>query len=182
MMTFDELNLNKPLRNALADMRFAHPTTIQHKSFSVVMSGRDIVGIAQTGTGKTLSYLLPALRQWEFSKEVVPRILIMVPTRELVVQVVETARELSKYMSVKTVGVYGGANMKPQMDALYDGADIVVGTPGRVYDLAVNGSLKMRSIKRLVIDEVDEMLSLGFRSQLTKIMALLPQKRARYWA
>ena len=177
MMTFDELNLNKPLRNALADMRFAHPTTIQHKSFSVVMSGRDIVGIAQTGTGKTLSYLLPALRQWEFSKEVVPRILIMVPTRELVVQVVETARELSKYMSVKTVGVYGGANMKPQMDALYDGADIVVGTPGRVYDLAVNGSLKMRSIKRLVIDEVDEMLSLGFRSQLTKIMALLPQKR-----
>jgi ATP-dependent RNA helicase RhlE len=177
MMTFDELNLNKPLLNALADLNFTHPTTIQRKSFAVIMSGRDIVGIAQTGTGKTLSYLLPALRQWEFSKETVPRILIMVPTRELVVQVAETARALSKYMSVKTVGVYGGANMSPQMTALYEGADIVVGTPGRVFDLAANGSLKMKSIKRLVIDEVDEMLSLGFRTQLTNIMRLLPQKR-----
>ncbi|MFK5004584.1 DEAD/DEAH box helicase, partial [Klebsiella pneumoniae] len=83
------------------------------------------------GTGKTLSYLLPSLRQWEFSKEAAPRILILVPTRELVVQVVETARELSRYMSVKTVGVYGGANIKTQMAALHEGADIVVGTPGR---------------------------------------------------
>jgi ATP-dependent RNA helicase RhlE len=177
MMTFDDLNLNKQLRNALADLNFTHPTTIQRKSFAVIMSGRDIVGIAQTGTGKTLSYLLPTLRQWEFSKDTVPRILIMVPTRELVAQVVETARELTQYMSVKTVGVYGGANMNTQMAALQEGADIVVGTPGRVYDLAVNGSLKMKSIKRLVIDEVDEMLSLGFRSQLINIMRLIPQKR-----
>ena len=177
MMTFDELNLNKQLRNALADLHFTHPTSIQRKSFAVIMSGRDIVGIAQTGTGKTLSYLLPTLRQWEFSKDAVPRILILVPTRELVVQVVETARELSKYMSVKTVGVYGGANIKTQMAALHEGADIVVGTPGRVYDLAVNGSLKMKSIKRLVIDEVDEMLGLGFKTQLIHIMRLLPQKR-----
>ena len=177
MMTFDDLNLNKPLLNALADLNYTHPTTIQHKSFSVIMSGRDIVGIAQTGTGKTLSYLLPTLRQWEFSKDAVPRVLIMVPTRELVAQVVETAKELSKYMSIKTVGVYGGANIKTQMAALSQGADIVVGTPGRLFDLALNGSLKMKSIKRLVIDEVDEMLSLGFRSQLKDILRLLPQKR-----
>jgi ATP-dependent RNA helicase RhlE len=177
MMTFSELNLNKPLLNALADLKYTYPTTIQQKSFAVVMSGRDIVGIAQTGTGKTLSYLLPTLRLWKFSKDAIPRILIMVPTRELVVQVVETARELSKYMSVKTVGVYGGTNIKTQMATLYEGADIVVGTPGRVFDLALNGSLKMKSIKCLVIDEVDEMLSLGFRSQLTNILRLLPQKR-----
>jgi ATP-dependent RNA helicase RhlE len=177
MMTFSELNLNKPLLNALDDLKYTHPTTIQHKSFAVVMSGRDIVGIAQTGTGKTLSYLLPILRQWEFSKDAVPRVLILVPTRELVAQVVETVRELSKYMSVKTVGVYGGANIKTQMAALDQGADIVVGTPGRVFDLALNGSLKMKSIKRLVIDEVDEMLSLGFRTQLKDILRLLPQKR-----
>jgi ATP-dependent RNA helicase RhlE len=158
-------------------LKYTHPTTIQHKSFAVVMSGRDIVGIAQTGTGKTLSYLLPILRQWEFSKDAVPRVLILVPTRELVAQVVETVRELSKYMSVKTVGVYGGANIKTQMAALDQGADIVVGTPGRVFDLALNGSLKMKSIKRLVIDEVDEMLSLGFRTQLKDILRLLPQKR-----
>jgi len=177
MMTFDELNLNKQLLNALADLHFTHPTTIQRKSYSVVMSGRDIVGIAQTGTGKTLSYLLPSLRQWEFSKVTVPRILIMVPTRELVVQVVETAKELSKYMSVKTVGVYGGGNINMQMAALEEGADIVVGTPGRVYDLTVKGSLKTKSIKRLVIDEVDEMLGLGFKHQLMDIMRLLPQRR-----
>lgn len=176
-MTFEDLNLNKPLLNALADLKYTHPTTIQHKAFPVVMSGRDIVGIAQTGTGKTLSYLLPAMRQWEFSKDAVPKILIMVPTRELVAQVVETAQQISKYMSVKTVGVYGGTNIKTQMAALYQGADIVVGTPGRVFDLALNGSLKMKSIKKLVIDEVDEMLSLGFRYQLTNILTLLPQKR-----
>lgn len=176
-MTFEDLNLNKPLLNALADLKYTKPTTIQHKAFPVVMSGRDVVGIAQTGTGKTLSYLLPALRQWEFSKDAVPRILVMVPTRELVTQVVETAELLSKYMSVKVVGVYGGTNIKTQMAALYQGADIVVGTPGRVFDLALNGSLKMKSIKKLVIDEVDEMLSLGFRYQLTNILTLLPQKR-----
>ena len=177
MMTFDELNLNKQLRSALAELNLTHPTTIQHKSFAVIMSGRDIVGIAQTGTGKTLSYLLPILRQWEFSKDLVPRVLIMVPTRELVVQVVETAKELSRYMSVKTVGVYGGGNINSQMAALQEGADIVVGTPGRVYDLAVRGSLKMNSMKRLVIDEVDEMLGLGFKFQLINIMRLLPQRR-----
>jgi ATP-dependent RNA helicase RhlE len=177
MMTFDELNLNKQLRLALADMNFTRPTTIQRKSFAVIMSGRDIVGIAQTGTGKTLSYLLPILRQWEFSRDAAPRVLIMVPTRELVVQVVETARELSRYMSVKTVGVYGGGNINTQMAALQEDADIVVGTPGRVYDLAVKGSLKMKSIKRLVIDEVDEMLGLGFKTQLKDIMRLLPQRR-----
>lgn len=176
-MIFEDLNLNKPLLNALADLNYTKPTTIQHKAFPVVMSGRDIVGIAQTGTGKTLSYLLPALRQWEFSKDAVPKILVMVPTRELVTQVVETAQQLSKYMSVKVVGVYGGTNIKTQMAALYQGADIVVGTPGRVFDLALNGSLKMKSIKKLVIDEVDEMLSLGFRYQLTNILTLLPQKR-----
>jgi ATP-dependent RNA helicase RhlE len=177
MMTFDELNLNKQLLSALADLHFTHPTTIQRKAFAVIMSGRDIVGIAQTGTGKTLAYLLPILRQWEFSRDTVPRVLIMVPTRELVVQVVETAKELSRYMSVKTVGVYGGGNINAQMAALQEGADIVVGTPGRVYDLAVRGSLKMKSIKRLVIDEVDEMLGLGFKTQLKDIMRLLPQRR-----
>lgn len=176
-MTFDDLNLNKQLRNALADLNFTQPTTIQRKSFAVIMSGRDIVGIAQTGTGKTLSYLLPVLRQWEFSKDAAPRILIMVPTRELVVQVVETAKELSKYMSVKIVGVYGGGNINTQMVDLREGADIVVGTPGRVFDLAVKGSLKMNTVKRLVIDEVDEMLGLGFKTQLKDIMRLLPQRR-----
>lgn len=176
-MKFEDLNLNRPLLNALADMGYQQPTTIQHKAFSVIMSGRDVVGIAQTGTGKTLGYLLPILRQWEFSKQKICKVLVLVPTRELVVQVVEEARRLSAFMSIAIEGVYGGGNIKVQMAALAPGADIVVATPGRVIDLIMNGSLKIKTVKRLVIDEVDEMLGLGFRHQLTTILNLLPPKR-----
>ena len=176
-MTFDELNLTTPLRNALSDMGFTQPTTIQEKVFSVMMSGQDVCGIAQTGTGKTLAYLLPCLRQYTFSKEKNPQQLILVPTRELVVQVVETIEKLSAYMSIKVVGVYGGGNIKVQAAELMAGADIVVATPGRLIDLALKKAVKTKSIKKLVIDEVDEMLNLGFRAQLNMVLDLLPQKR-----
>jgi ATP-dependent RNA helicase RhlE len=176
-MTFEDLNLSRPLLQALADLEYSVPTTIQEKVFSVMMSGKDVCGIAQTGTGKTFAYLLPSLRQIEFSKDRLPQLLILVPTRELVVQVVEEVRKLSAYMTLQTVGVYGGGNIKVQMAELKDGADIVVATPGRLFDLALNGSLKTKSIKKLVIDEVDEMLNLGFRTQLKNILDLLPQKR-----
>ncbi len=172
-MTFDELNLNTPLLNALQDMGFERPTTIQAKAFSVVMSGRDVVGIAQTGTGKTIAYLLPYLRQWKYSKDKVPQILILVPTRELVAQIVK----LGKYISISAVGVYGGSNINTQIATVSEGADILVATPGRLIDLTMKGVVKLKPIKKLVIDEVDEMLSLGFRSQLTMILDLLPLKR-----
>ena len=177
MMKFDELNLNRPLLNALEEMGYVHPTTIQHKGFPVIMSGRDVVGIAQTGTGKTMAYLLPCLRQWEFSKNKVLKVLILVPTRELVVQVVEAAKKLSTYMSVRVEGVYGGVNMKPQMALLGEGVDILVATPGRLLDLILNGTVSLKTVKKLVIDEVDEMLSLGFKYQLTTILNLLPDRR-----
>jgi ATP-dependent RNA helicase RhlE len=176
-MTFEELNLTKPLLKALSEAGYTTPTTIQQKVFSVMMSGKDVCGIAQTGTGKTFAYLLPTLRQLEFSKDRLPQLLILVPTRELVVQVVEEARKLSAYMTLQIVGVYGGGNIKVQMAELKNGADIVVATPGRLFDLALNGSLKTKSIKKLVIDEVDEMLNLGFRTQLKNILDLLPQRR-----
>ncbi len=176
-MKFTDLNLNKPLLNALEELGYEHPTTIQHKAFPVVMSGRDMLGIAQTGTGKTLAYLLPCLRQWEFSKTKTLKVLIIVPTRELVVQVVEVAKKLSEYMSVTVEGVYGGANIKTQMAMLAGGVDILVATPGRLLDLSLNGSVKLKTVKRLVIDEVDEMMNLGFRYQLTTVLNLLPPKR-----
>ncbi|MCE7060949.1 DEAD/DEAH box helicase [Dyadobacter sp. CY343] len=176
-MTFEELNLTKPLLNALQDSGYTTPTTIQHKVFSVMMSGKDVCGIAQTGTGKTIAYLLPTLRQLEYSKDRLPQLLILVPTRELVVQVVEEVRKLATYLTLEVVGVYGGGNIKVQMAELHQGADVVVATPGRLYDLALNGSLKTKAIKKLVIDEVDEMLNLGFRTQLKNILDLLPQKR-----
>ena len=170
-MTFGDLNLNGPLLSALADLGFTTPTTIQHKAFSVVMSGRDVCGIAQTGTGKTFAYLLPILRQWKFLKEKTPKTLIIVPTRELVLQVVEAVNKLSTYQSVRVAGAYGGVNIKPQAAEISGGVDIVVGTPGRLLDLILHGSLKTKTIKKLVIDEMDELLNLGFRQQLQRVSA-----------
>ncbi|SFE42018.1 ATP-dependent RNA helicase RhlE [Chitinophaga sp. CF118] len=176
-MTFEELNLSKPLLNALNDKGYAIPTTIQEKVFSVVMSGRDVCGIAQTGTGKTFAYLLPCLRLFRFSKDRYAQILIVVPTRELVAQVVEAVKTLTSYMSVEVAGFYGGVNMNPQMVTAEGKLDVVVATPGRLVDLIMSGALKMKALKRLIIDEVDEMLNLGFRAQLNMILDLLPPKR-----
>lgn len=176
-MTFSELNLNKPLLNALDDLGLVTPTAIQENVFSIVMSGKDVCGIAQTGTGKTYAYLLPCLRQFNFSKEKNPQILIIVPTRELVTQVVEEVKKLGKYMSLVVVGVYGGVNLKPQAAEVAKGVDVLIGTPGRLVDLLLSGVVKTKSIKKVVIDEFDEMLNLGFRTQLTNIFDKLPAKR-----
>eukprot|EP01035_Chromulina_nebulosa_P059850 gene59850-81876_t len=171
------MNLNPSLWKALDDLSYTIPTTIQKKVFPVAMSGRDVCGIAQTGTGKTFAYLLPLLRQWKFTKETTPQILIMVPTRELVVQVVESVEELAKYMNLIAVGVYGGVNMKPQAEEVEQGVDVLVATPGRLLDLILNGAVKTKAIRQLVIDEVDEMLNLGFRAQIKRVLDLLPVKR-----
>jgi ATP-dependent RNA helicase RhlE len=176
-MRFDELNLNTPLLNALHDLDYVLPTPIQEKVFSVMMSGADVCGIAQTGTGKTFAYLLPLLRQWKFSKEKDPQILVIVPTRELVVQVAESVKKLTAYMHFDVVGVYGGTNINTQRAELQKGADLLVATPGRLYDLMLDGAFRIKGIKKLVIDEVDEMLNLGFRTQLKNILDLLPARR-----
>ncbi len=176
-MTFRDLNLKKPLLNALDDLGYQLPTTIQAVGFNVMMSGKDTIGIAQTGTGKTLAYLLPCLCMWKFSTEPHPQILIIVPTRELVTQVVSEAEKLSKYMNVVVGGVYGGANINTQASMVLQGLDILVGTPGRILDLAASGSLQLKHVKKVVIDEVDETLSLGFRTQLSRLVEFLPSKR-----
>jgi len=175
-MTFRDLNLKKQLWNALDDLGYETPTTIQEASFNVMMSGSDTIGIAQTGTGKTLAYLLPCLNMWKFSKEPHPQILIIVPTRELVTQIASEIEKLTTYMNVAVGGVYGGTNMNTQIAMVLQGLDIVVGTPGRILDLATNGSLQLKKITKLVVDEVDETLSLGFRHQLLRIFDFLPAK------
>lgn len=176
-MTFADFNINTPLLNALTDLGISQPTTIQEKAFPVILSGRDMVGIAQTGTGKTIAFLLPTLRQWQYSKEKNPTILIVVPTRELVLQVVEQVEKLTRYMNVRVAGVYGGVNMIQQTPLITAGLDVLVATPGRLLDFALNGTLKLKSVKRFIIDEVDEMLNLGFRPQLIRVIDLLPSKR-----
>ena len=176
-MNFTDLNLNPSLLKALEDLKYTKATTIQHRVFPIVMSGRDVCGIAQTGTGKTFAYLLPCLRQWKFDKNKDPQILVLVPTRELVVQVVEAVKKLTPFMNVVTVGVFGGVNINTQAIEVEKGVDVLVATPGRLFDLIMNGSIKTKTIKRLVIDEMDEMLNLGFRKQITNILELLPAKR-----
>jgi ATP-dependent RNA helicase RhlE len=174
---FGDLNLTTNLLKAIDELGYTQPTVIQEKVFSVIMSGRDVCGIAQTGTGKTLAYLMPALRQYKYSKDRYPQLLILVPTRELVIQVVEQVKSLAKYMSLEVIGVYGGVNMNPQIAAAENGCDVVVATPGRLLDLVLHGSLKLKAIKKLVIDEMDEMLNHGFRTQINRILDLLPPKR-----
>ncbi len=177
MITFEDLDLSKQLYNSIEELGFTHPTPIQEQSFSVVRSGKDVVGIAQTGTGKTFAYMLPILRDLKFSKQLTPRVLVLVPTRELVLQVVEEIEKLATYINVRVLGVYGGTNINTQKQAIAQGTDIIVATPGRLYDLALSNVLKLKSIQKLVIDEVDVMLDLGFRFQLLNIFDLLPKSR-----
>jgi len=176
-VSFRDLKLNTPLYNALDDLGFTNPTPIQAEAFNVVASGRDVVGIAQTGTGKTFAYMLPILRELKYSNQANPRVLVLVPTRELVVQVVDEIEKLTKYINTRVLGVYGGVNINTQKQAVAEGLDIIVATPGRLFDLAVSHVLKLKSIQKLVIDEVDVMLDLGFRHQLLNIFDILPEKR-----
>ncbi len=177
MNTFEQFQLPKSIQKAINELGFTIPTPIQEKSFSVIMSGRDMMGIAQTGTGKTFAYLLPLLKLYKFTTTHTPKIVILVPTRELVVQVVEEVQKLTKYMSVRTLGIYGGVNINTQKTAVYQGIDILVGTPGRTMDLALDNVIRFDETSKLVIDEFDEMLNLGFRPQLTSILAMMRPKR-----
>lgn len=177
IMSFENLNLNASLRNAISDLGYTEPTKIQEQAFSCIMSGRDVVGVAQTGTGKTFAYLLPILRMLPFSEQKHPRVLIVVPTRELVIQVLEALEKLTPYINIRYGGIYGGANINKQKDMIHKGLDILVSTPRRVIDLGMSGALKLKNIQKFVIDEVDEIFNLGFRLQLIDIIDLLPQKK-----
>lgn len=178
MNTFNELNLKKQLQNSIADLGFEKLTPIQKESYSPILSGSDFVGIAQTGTGKTIAYLLPILHNLKYSDQANPRVLILAPTRELVIQIVEQIEKLASYISLRVLGVYGGSsNIKGQKRAVAEGQDIIVGTPRRLYDLAACNQLRLKSIKKLIIDEVDIMLDFGYKTQLKNIFELLPTKR-----
>lgn len=158
-------------------MGLTQPTPIQQRAFPVISSGRDVIGIAQTGTGKTLAYLLPVLKPWKFMASETPRVVILVPTRELVVQITEVVTQLTQYMSIRTLGVYGGVNINTQKKAVYEGVDILVGTPGRIMDLALDNVVRFDTLQKLIIDEFDEILNLGFRAQVTAILSMMRQKR-----
>lgn len=128
MKTFQDFDLPKSLQKAIDALGLTNPTPIQEKAMPVILSGRDVMGIAQTGTGKTFAYLLPILKQWKFQETESPRVVILVPTRELVVQVQEEVEKLTEFMSVRVTGIFGGVNINTQKKAVAEGVDIVVGT------------------------------------------------------
>ena len=176
-ITFADFDLSEKILDVLADINLFEPTPIQEKSYRAILSGRDIMGIAQTGTGKTLAYLLPVLQMWKYNRTGNPTVLVLVPTRELVVQVTEVLEKLAENTTARVIGIYGGKNINTQKLLFNEGCDILVGTPGRVMDLAIDNAISLKEVQKLVVDEFDEMLSLGFRPQLTHIFEMMKAKR-----
>lgn len=175
-MEFKELNISKQILMALEEAGFDQPTPIQAQSFPIIRSGKDMIGIAQTGTGKTLAYLIPLLMKLHYAQGNYPRAVVIVPTRELVVQVCESVELLTEFMDIRCVGIYGGTNIRTQQAAIYEGIDLLVATPGRFMDIYMNGIIRTGQIKTVVVDEADRLMDLGFLPQLKSILEVIPEK------
>ncbi len=161
----------------MEDLGFETPTEIQIKAMKPILAGQDVIGIAQTGTGKTAAFVVPLLQKVKFAQGSEPRAIIMVPTRELAVQMEMNVNDLAKYTDLRCVCLYGGSGIKAQRAALDQGADIIVGTPGRIMDLYLEGRLVLKKIKTLVLDEADRMMDMGFMHQLRNFLEVVPRKR-----
>ena len=175
--SFESFNLNKQLLNAVADLGFSSPTEIQQKSIPLILGGQEIIGIAQTGTGKTAAYLLPLLMKIKYAQESEPRALILAPTKELAIQIAEHAKQLAAYTNLRILPIYGGIGPKTQIEMIQQGVDILIATPGRFTELYLRGDLPTKQIKTLILDEADRMMDMGFMGQLRKILEVLPRKR-----
>ncbi|MEZ0324835.1 MAG: DEAD/DEAH box helicase, partial [Fimbriimonas sp.] len=174
--TFAELGLSEPLIKAISEMGFESPTPIQARAIPVLLQGGDLIGQAQTGTGKTAAFALPILEMLNRSR-LATQALILVPTRELAIQVAGGIWDLAKHTGLKVVPVYGGQPIDRQFRALRAGAHIVVGTPGRVLDHLRRGSLSLKEVIHCTLDEADEMLALGFAEDMESILGELPEQR-----
>ena len=175
-MEFKDLNISKPILSALQEAGYEHPTPIQVQAFPVIRSGKDMIGIAQTGTGKTLAYLIPLLMKLHYAQGMHPRALVIVPTRELVVQVCESVELLTEFMDIRCIGIYGGTNIRTQQAAVYQGVDLLVATPGRFMDIYMNGLVRTGQVKTVVVDEAERLMDLGFMPQLRSILGVIPEK------
>ncbi len=174
---FLDFKLNKQLWSAVADAGYETPTEIQQKAIPLILAGNDVVGVAQTGTGKTAAYLLPLLMKIKYAKGDDPRALIVVPTRELALQVLESIKMLAKYTDLRAVALVGGVGMKTQKDTLAAGVDIVVATPGRLMDMYLPGFLVLKYLQVFVMDEAERLLDMGFRQQIDRMIEVMPRKR-----
>lgn len=176
-MLWLDFKLNKQLLDAVAEAGFESPTDIQQKCIPLILGGQQIIGIAQTGTGKTAAYLLPVLMRTKFAQGNDPRVLILVPTKELVAQVATQTLAMTKFTDLRVVAIYGGVGPKTQIESIKKGLDILISTPGRFLELYLRNEIPTKQIKTLVLDEADRMMDMGFMPQLRKIFEVIPSKR-----
>ena len=180
-MSFTSLGLPSALIKALADQNYSQPYPIQKEAIPAVLKGKDVLGIAKTGSGKTASYALPILSNLlgsSVEKNRHVNVLVLVPTRELAVQVAEVFQQFGSALPhrVKSLAVYGGVSVNPQMMAL-QGVMVLVATPGRLLDLVESNAVSLSKVETLVLDEADKMLNLGFKEEMNKVFGLLPKRR-----
>ncbi len=169
--------LNRQLLNAVADAGYTTPTPIQLKAIPFVLQNHDVLGIAQTGTGKTAAYALPLLMKVKYAQGQNPRALILAPTRELVMQIAEAIGQFAKYTDLRHLALYGGLGPKTQIERLKAGVDLLIATPGRFLDLYREGHIGAKEIRTLVLDEADKMMDMGFMPQIKSILEVIPTKR-----
>lgn len=176
-MNFSDLGLETELLRAVTEKGYDTPTPIQAKAIPAVLSGRDVLAGAQTGTGKTAAFVLPVLQRLHAAKGALPRALVLSPTRELTAQIADNAKSYGKYKNIHSIVIFGGVSEKPQIDALRRGCDLVIATPGRLLDLVEQGVADLSAIETLVLDEADRMLDMGFIHAIKRIIKLLPRQR-----
>jgi len=176
-MQFSDLGLQPELLRAVAEKGYDTPTPIQAKAIPAVLSGRDVLAGAQTGTGKTAGFVLPLIQKLGAAAGRAPRVLVLSPTRELTAQIAENARTYGRYTNLRTVVIFGGVSERPQIDALRRGCDLLIATPGRLLDLVEQGVLDLSGVRHVVLDEADRMLDMGFIHAIKRILKMLPQDR-----
>ena len=180
-MKFNELNLLEPILNALTKQGYTEPTPIQQQAIPYVLEGRDVMGCAQTGTGKTAAFAIPIIQRIHASKQTDNsnkiRSLIVTPTRELAIQIEESFKNYGSELKLRYTVIFGGVNQSQQVNRLKNGVDVLIATPGRLLDLIQQGFVKLSDLEIFVLDEADRMLDMGFIHDIKKIIKLLPQKR-----
>lgn len=175
--TFEDFNFNRQTLNAIADAGYTEPTPIQQKAMPPILNGQDVMGIAQTGTGKTAAYVLPIIMRLKYAQGEHARALILSPTRELAMQIEENIKTYAKYTDLRVVTVYGGLGPKTQIENINKGVDIIVATPGRYMDIYLAGHIVTKTLQVLVLDEADKMMDMGFMPQINRILEVVPRKR-----
>ena len=177
MSSFFDLKITKQFLNAIEDLGFDAPSKIQEKAIPAIRSGQHVIGIAQTGTGKTAAYLLPVLQQLKYAQGIQARCLILVPTKELVIQLMEQTDQLSKYTDLRATALYGGIGRKAQTRAIHEGTDLIIATPRRLLELYEFENIKLNKIQTFILDEADRMMDMGFMSQINAILEIIPTKK-----